>query len=113
MLFGALGACSFATLAVPILSQSVLLPLEEAQMKRFRFVFTVFILILTMGVLVAAVAAAAPSEELNALCTSLYEGVFGVPNGEPLVFASGTWRSSTPVIAAATSTPPAPASRLA
>lgn len=53
-------------------------------MNRWRIVLLVTILIVATIALSSAALAAMPSNELADLCTDLYSGVFGVPNGEPL-----------------------------
>lgn len=53
-------------------------------MKRLRLVPVLLIMIVALVGLVAVVSAATPAGELNAICTALYDGVFGTPNGEPL-----------------------------
>jgi lantibiotic leader peptide-processing serine protease len=53
-------------------------------MGKKKLVSIVVIAVLATLSLTAAVLAAIPAGELAALCTALYGGVFGVPNGEPL-----------------------------
>ncbi len=53
-------------------------------MKRWKLVFVVATLIVAIVVLTTVVLAAATTDELVAICESLYGGVFGNPNGEPL-----------------------------
>ena len=53
-------------------------------MKRWKIVFVVATLVVTMVVLTSVILAATPSDELVDICTDLYGDVFGIPNGEPL-----------------------------
>jgi subtilisin family serine protease len=53
-------------------------------MKKSRFLLVFLVLALALFALVAIASAAMPGADLAALCSSLYGGVFGVPNSEPL-----------------------------
>lgn len=53
-------------------------------MNKWKIVPIVTVLIVVMAAISAVAYAAMPSDELVAICESLYGDVFGVPNGEPL-----------------------------
>jgi len=53
-------------------------------MKRWKLILLVTIVATALIALTTSALAAVPSEDLVDICTNLYSGVFGVPNGEPL-----------------------------
>jgi subtilisin family serine protease len=53
-------------------------------MKRWKLISVMTIVAIALIALTTSALAAVPSNELVDICTSLYSGVFGVPNGEPL-----------------------------
>ena len=53
-------------------------------MKRWKLISVMTIVATALIALTTSALAAVPSNELVDICTSLYSGVFGVPNGEPL-----------------------------
>ena len=53
-------------------------------MKRWKLILVVSIVAIALIVLTTSALAAVPSSQLVDICTGLYAGVFGVPNGEPL-----------------------------
>ena len=53
-------------------------------MRTGKYLLVAGLLIIATIALTSVALAAATPAELTAICSSLYEGVFGVPNGEPL-----------------------------
>jgi subtilisin family serine protease len=53
-------------------------------MKRLKLILTVAIVATALIALATSALAEVPANELVSICTNLYAGIFGVPNGEPL-----------------------------
>ncbi len=53
-------------------------------MKRWKWILVLSVVAVALLALTTSALAAVPSSQLVDICTDLYAGVFGVPNGEPL-----------------------------